>query len=122
MTDAPALTVSVPFRVSERGGRKVMVPSGGRAEPAPAQRWKRLLKDGHYASLTELARAEGINRPCLCRVFRLTLPAPDLVAAILAGRQPEGLPLKSAMRPMPPVWDEPADALGGAQFSDEESI
>ena len=65
-----------------------------------------MLEEGHHTSLTELARAEGINRSYLCRVLRLTVLAPDLVEAIVEGRQPEGLTLKAAMQPMPEVWEE----------------
>ena len=50
--------------------------------------------------------AKGINRSYLCRVLRLTLFAPDLVEAILEGRQPERLTLKSVMQPMPEAWEE----------------
>jgi len=118
MTDT-TLTVHVPFRVRKRGGRKLMVSPDGTAEPtrpqvdnslvkalARAHRWKRLLEEGHHTSLTELAQAEGINRSYLCRVLRLTLLAPDLVEAILEGRQPEGLTLKVVMQPMAVVWEE----------------
>ena len=65
-----------------------------------------MLEEGHHTCLTELARAEGINRSYLCRVLRLTVLAPDLVEAIVEGRQPEGLTLKAAMQPMPEVWEE----------------
>ena len=113
------ITVHVPFRVRKRGGRKLMVSPDGEVElPRPqvdnslvkalarAYRWKRLLEDGHHTSLTDLAKAEGINRSYLCRVLRLTLLAPDLVEAILEGRQPEGLTLTVAMQPLPVVWKE----------------
>jgi len=42
---------------------------------ARAHRWKRLIESGRFASLTELAEAEKINR-YLCRILRLTLLAP----------------------------------------------
>ncbi len=42
-----------------------------------------------------MAAAERIDRGHLGRVLRLTLTAPDIIAAILDGQQPEGLrPLK----------------------------
>jgi hypothetical protein len=43
---------------------------------ARAHRWQRLLESGEYASITELAAAEKIDRSYLCRVLRLTLLAP----------------------------------------------
>jgi len=44
-----------------------------------------------------LAAAEKINASYLCRVLRLTLLAPDLVEAILDGREPEGMALPALM-------------------------
>jgi hypothetical protein len=37
-------------------------------------------------------------------VLRLTLLAPDIVQAILDGRQPEGMTLPKLMRPFPIEW------------------
>ena len=54
---------------------------------ARAHRWKRLLEDGTYASISELAKAEKIDRGYLGRILQLTLLAPDIVEAILDGRQ-----------------------------------
>lgn len=55
-----------------------------------AHRWKRLLENGTYAYISELAKAEKIDRGYLGRVLLLTLLAPDIVGAILDGRQPSG--------------------------------
>jgi hypothetical protein len=48
--------------------------------------------------------AENINPSCVSRVLRMTLLAPDIVEAILAGRQPEGLTMAKAMQPFPWEW------------------
>lgn len=53
---------------------------------ARAHRWKRTIESGRFASLSELAEAERINRSYVCRILRLTLLAPDVVEAILDGR------------------------------------
>jgi len=37
-------------------------------------------------------------------VLRMTLLAPEIVEAILAGRQPEGLTMAGAMQPFPVEW------------------
>ena len=50
-----------------------------------AHRWKRLLGDGEYWPAGENADAYRITRSF---VTRLTLLAPDIVEAILDGRQP----------------------------------
>ena len=42
------------------------------------------------------------------RVLRLTLLAPDVVKAILDGRQPEGMTLPILMEGVAVVWSTPA--------------
>jgi hypothetical protein len=52
---------------------------------ARAYRWRGMLEQGAYASITELAAAEKINQSYVCRVLRLTLLDPALIEAILDG-------------------------------------
>ena len=73
---------------------------------ARAYRWKRLLESGRYGSLAELAAAEKIERSFLGK----TLLAPDIVEAILDGRQPEEMSLAALMGPFPLAWAEQATA------------
>jgi hypothetical protein len=40
----------------------------------------------------------------------MTLMAPEIVQAILAGKQPEGLTMARAMEPFPVDWKSPAYA------------
>ena len=113
------LTVDIPLRIRRRGGRKVMLaPDGASAwalsrarvdsamvkAVARAYRWRRMLEHGEYASVTELAAAEKINQSYVCRVLRLTLLAPDLVEAILDGRHPSRLQLRTLLNPFPSDW------------------
>ena len=78
---------------------------------ARAHRWKRLLEQGEYGSLTELARAEKINLSYVGRVLRLTLLAPDIVEAILDGRQPPTWQLELLLKPFSADWSEQRRAL-----------
>jgi hypothetical protein len=55
-----------------------------------AHRWRRLLEERKYRSAGELAEAEGVTRSFVNRLLRLTLLAPEIVEAILDGRQPKG--------------------------------
>ena len=68
--------------------------------------WRRMLEEGRYRTVTEPAEAEKVNQPYLCRVLRLTLTllAPDIVEAILEGRQPE-ITLPALMGALPEVWE-----------------
>ncbi len=60
-----------------------------------------------------MAAAEKMDRGSLGRILQLTLLAPDIVEAILDGRQPDvGLP--RLMRPFPPARAAQRTALAGA--------
>jgi len=72
---------------------------------ARAFRWRRMMEAGRYGTIDELAAAEKINSSYVSRVLRLTLLAPDIVEAILDGRQPEGMTLPGLMQPFPVEWD-----------------
>jgi hypothetical protein len=112
------ITLHVPLRLQQRGGRKrVVTPDGRPISPAPqidnalvkalarAHRWQRMLESGEYASLTELAKAEKINRSYLSRVLRLTLLAPEIVEAIMGGQQGPEITLDRLMQPFPGEWE-----------------
>ena len=113
------VTISVPFAIRKRGGRKLVItPDGTAATPAPRARvdsallkalargfrWRKLLETGDYATIEEVAEADKINASYVSRVLRMTLLAPEIVEAILAGRQPEGLSMARAMQPFPMEW------------------
>ncbi len=118
MSDAEkTLTVMIPISVKPRGGRKAIItPAAMQVEArqditlikavARAFRWRRMLEDGCYSTIKELAAAEKINASYLCRVLRLTLLAPEIVEAILDGQQPEGMTLSGLMEPCPLGWKE----------------
>jgi hypothetical protein len=61
-------------------------------------------ESGEHATIREIANAEKINESYVGRVLQLTLLAPDIVEAVLAGRQPAGLQLDGLMRPFPVEW------------------
>jgi hypothetical protein len=120
MSAAQMLTVRVPLAVrKQRGGRKLVLTPGGMAHGgataanttlvkalARAFRWRRMLESGRVATINELAAAEKINSSYVSRVLRLTLLAPDIVEAILDGRQPERMTLPALMEPFPVEWGE----------------
>jgi len=81
--------VSVWRRTAARSCRPPHKPqSRGALVKALARgwRWQKLLDDGVYSSVTEISETEGINKSYVSRILRLTLLAPDIVEAILAGR------------------------------------
>lgn len=58
---------------------------------ARAHRWKKMLDEGRYGSVTELAAGEKLDRGYLGKILMLTLLAPGIVEVILDGRQPPQL-------------------------------
>jgi hypothetical protein len=78
---------------------------------ARAFRYQRLLDEGHYASISEMAAGERIERGYLGTLLRLTLLAPDIVDATLDGRQSEGVALPALMEPFPGEWTAQRAAL-----------
>lgn len=71
---------------------------------ARAFRWQQLLENCTYGCLDEIAKTERIGPSFVSRVIRLALLAPDIVEAILAGKQPAHLTLKDLMQPFPVEW------------------
>ena len=129
MTAAPTVTVRAPFAIRKRGGRKVIVTPDGAPAPqlearppridnalvkalARAFRWRRMLESGDYGSIADLARAEKIGRAYVSTMLRLTLLAPEIVEAILEGRQAQDLTLEAVMAGVPVVWREQRDRAG----------
>ena len=55
---------------------------------ARAFRWRDMLENGTLATIAEIATGEEIHESYVGRMLRLTLLAPDIVEAILGGRQP----------------------------------
>ena len=111
------VTLHVPFRIVKRGGRKEMQLPEGAVQPrradstlvkalARAFRWKRMLDSGEFASISELAEREGIGFTYMARLMRLSLLAPEIVAAIVDGHQPESVTLANLMDPLPLDWKE----------------
>ena len=58
-----------------------------------------------HATLEELARAKGVAPTYVSRVLRLTLLAPDIVEAILDGRQPAEMQLDDLLDGFPLEWE-----------------
>lgn len=122
---AQTLTVRVPFTIRKRGGRKLAIAADGTTLAPPrfrfdstlvkalarAHRWNRLLETGRYGSAAELAAAEKINPSYVSRVLRLTLLAPDIVEAIIEGRQADSIEADVLLRPFSSSWEMQRAAL-----------
>lgn len=130
MKGMTSVTVSVPLTIRRRGGRKQIIgPDGAvarqggggegvvpvRGDPALIKalargfRWRRMLEEGRYASISEMAKAEGVERGYVGSLLRLTLLPPPMVEAILEGRQPEGVTLPGLLEGRSVGWGEQSD-------------
>ncbi len=124
--EVDTVTIRIPIRLTRRGGRKyVIAPEGAApvtAKPArnetmvralvKAHRWRRRIESGEARSITDLAAQEGVTLAYVCRLLPLTCLAPDIVAAILDGRQPKGLTLAGLQREVPLAWEDQRAAWG----------
>ena len=70
-----------------------------------------MLDEGRCGSISELAAMEKVDRGYLGRVLALTLLAPDIIEAMLDGRQPEDLTLPVLMNAFPLEWKAQRTAL-----------
>ncbi len=128
--DGHTIKVFAPMTFQRRGGRKLIIAPDGMndwAQPQPkqdntlikaiarARRWQRMLESGKAPSTRQLAEREKINPSYLARIMRLTLLAPDIVEAILDGRQPKGLVLADLSKPFPVEWDKQRVLFGFSQ-------
>ncbi len=125
--DGRTLVVFVPMRLKRWSAKAEIIAPPGAPEwvpppPTPhqamlkalgrAHRWLKLLESGKVASMKELAEMEKLDGSYVSRVLRLTLLAPDIIAAILDGKQPEALTLADLMEPIPMLWSEQRLRLG----------
>ena len=123
----PNLTTVIPVRIKRRGGRKVVIPAQEVPEAqapehhepilnalARAYHWQRLLDEGRMSSGVEIARQEGLNQSYVNELLRLTLLSPQIVRALLAGRQPKTLTLRWLKNhELPADWAEQREVFGG---------
>lgn len=130
---ATHVTVRVPLTIRRRPGRKTVVTPAPRADQtavltradpalvkalARAFRYQRMLDQGRYASVTEMAAAEKIDRGYLGRLLQLTLLAPSVVEMITSGRQRDNITLPRLAEPLPTLWAEQLDVLAASPSGD----
>jgi hypothetical protein len=109
------LTIRIPMRLQRRGGRKLIMAPEGSAVPPPkprrdetlikalmrAHRWRRRIESGRAKLITDVAAQKGVTDAYVCRLLPLICLAPNIVEAILDGRQPRGLRLAKVLGRIP---------------------
>lgn len=124
--------IHVPMNLKRRSGRKqIIVPdtpeiriSGSKPEPRVAYRdalviaiargfrWKKFLDEGKYASIKQMADDLGVPPPYMSRLIRLTFLAPDIIEAIVDGRESDGMSIERLRQAMPLLWEEQRELTG----------
>ena len=121
LAECNAEITDIPMSFRPRGGRTVIVlPDGSRGAIrreatidntmikviARGFRWHRLLYDGTYATIEDLAAAEKINPSYVSRILRLAYLSPVVVQAILDGKHPAWLTMRHLLQPFPTDWKQ----------------
>ncbi len=131
--DGDCIVVHIPMTFKRRGGRKeIIMPQGLEGKPSSKQtaqnailvaiarafRWKELIETGRVKNLAEIARANRVDGSYVSRILDITLLAPDIIDAILDGKEPSGLSLaRLTKKQIPLLWEEQRVAFG---FGTEE--
>jgi DNA invertase Pin-like site-specific DNA recombinase len=119
-------TLSIPARIKRTGKEMRIIVSDG-SEPAlpdtglvrliiRANAIRNQLFEDRSLTFEEVAKSEGVVPSYVTRLFRLTILAPDIVSAILSGRNPPGLTARRLMDDtrLPLDWNEQRRSLGFA--------
>ena len=126
--------MSVPMTFKKNSGRKRIILPGGAGKTNPsdpvlqkplllalarAHRWRRLLEEGRFSTITQLALALDVDSSYVGRILRLTLLAPEIIESILDGREPAGLSLARLTKTLPLDWSSQQDELLGSMAEEE---
>lgn len=116
--DGKTLVVFIPMQLKRSRARtQIILPPEVETLPPPpdetlvrlvakAHRWLKLLESGQFKTIKALAEKENVDNSYLSKVLRLTLLAPDIVRAILDGRQPAVMTWRELRKPFPLLWTE----------------
>ena len=112
--------VTVPISLRFRSGRKrviFQVNDTHEIDPlamnlARAFRWQSLIDSGTYRNTGDLAEAIGKDPAFVARMIRLTLLAPEIVHAILAGTLRKSIPMDKLSKTMPERWADQKKLFG----------
>jgi DNA invertase Pin-like site-specific DNA recombinase len=125
-SDGLFVQLTIPVRLRRVGNEMKIIVEDGSHREAPNPSLVRALVRAHVIrdrmladktlTLEEIARSEGIVPSYATRLFRLTLLAPDIVSAILSGKQAPDLTARKLVNNMrlPPDWNEQRQSLGFA--------
>ena len=79
---------------------------------AQGRLWLDQLLRGEARSLRSIAKSAGLSERYVSQVVHCAFLAPDLVEAVLQGRQPAQLTLRQITKNLPSDWDEQRRRFG----------
>jgi len=122
--DGNFVTLTVPARLKRVGKEMKILIENGSDSASPDASLVRVLVRAHVIrdrfladkslTLDEIAKSVDIVPSYVTRLFRLTLLAPDIVSAILAGKHPPELNARKLLDDtrLPLDWNEQRRSLG----------
>ncbi len=125
------INIFVPMVIKRRGGghATVILPKNAQATSleankpnydhrlisafAKAYKWQQKMLKNHKLTTYAIADKENVTPSYVGRLLRLNLVAPDMVKAILEGRQPRDVMLQDFMKKnIPDLWQEQRELFG----------
>ena len=116
---------TVPAPAPQPRARKKIIAPGVRSNSTPrrlshdlvlaiarGKTWMRDLRSGQYANTLEIAQRCDLNNAHVRRLLRFGYLAPDIVEAIIEGRQPRSLTVKRLLQRIPCAWPDQRAAFG----------
>ncbi len=124
----------VALRLKRRSGRKTIILPGTAEAPgeggpgnhslddalARAHVWAKWMEEGRFRFVSALASEQGVDEAYVRRILGLTSLAPDIIEAVLEGREPDGLSIAKLTK-APLSWEAQRRQFGfGAASTDSE--
>jgi hypothetical protein len=119
------IRIDIPVKFKKRGVEMKLIITDERLRPpdpdpflitavAQGRQWFDQIRSGDVRSVRDLAERHGVNQGDVSRILPLGLLAPDIIEAILAGRQPVGLTATNLKRrrDLPLSWAAQRQLLG----------
>jgi site-specific DNA recombinase len=119
-TEDTPLDITIPVNFKMRGGRKYITTPEGTDLSSTRQvkfennimkavvsghRYQDMLDRDQNLTIKTLAQQEKLDHGYIAKSIRMTQLAPDIIEAILNGKQPHSLSLTDFMKPFPNGWD-----------------
>ena len=104
------MTIPLIFKIA--GGRtRIFTPDSEHVEYTPVQlalarafRWQKMIDEGKFSNIKDLAATVGVDSGLISRTIRLTLLSPKIIHKLLSGEL--DLSLDSCRRSFPDSWAE----------------